>query len=214
MCKYNHHLYWENLLSKNPWQSSFVTAGSACQAVFVNTAMIDYRRNVLDNNWAGYPDVKFLLGFLQYLHLPLVFFHTLNHSEQELLFPVCSSSEFLEYIEESGSEHAPVMRQAILELDRCWQLDDALCLVKIRDFCCRFNTFWHQDDYILNISVFANTQEIARYVMEQNEFPEVLEEDTGLTIDQLLTMCNNFYHEPLVRRNFVKLLNHKIGCVI
>ncbi|MDU4959484.1 MAG: hypothetical protein E6X17_02285 [Sporomusaceae bacterium] len=213
MCKYNHHQYWESLLPKNPWQGSFA-AKNMEQAVFVNTVIIDHRRDILDNNWASYPNIKSLLGFLQYLHLPLVFFHTLRPDKQELLVPVCSSAEFLELIDQSGSERAPAMRQALAELDRCWQLDDEQCLLALRNFCRGFNALWQQGDYILNIGIFADTLEIARYILDQNPFPEVLEEDTGLTPGGLLDMCNNFYHEPLLRRNFVKLLNHKIGCVI
>lgn len=213
MCKYKHHQYWESLLPKNPWQGSFA-AENAAQTLFVNTVIIDYRRSILDNNWASYPDVKSLLGFLQYLHVPLVFFHTLHPDKQELFVPVCSSAEFIELIDRSGCAQAPAMRQALLELDRCWRLDDTLCLLALRNFCHRFNAFWQQRDYTLNISVFADTLEIARYILEQNPFPEIFEEDTGLTPGKLFDMCNNFYQEPLLRRNFVKLLNHKIGCVI
>ncbi|EGO63377.1 hypothetical protein [Acetonema longum] len=216
MCKYSRHFYWEHLLStpRDPWQTSFITAGSAGRALFVNTVIIDYRRNTLDNNWAGYPDVKALLGFLQYLHLPLVFYHTLRQNEEELYFPVCSSDEFLNMIADSESRYAPVMREAVLELNGLWKLDEEQCLARLRDFCRCFNAFWRQNDYILNISLFANTRDIAHYVLDQSEFPEVLEEDIGLTADQLFHLCDNFYREPLVRRNFVKLLNHKIGCVI
>lgn len=213
MCKYNQHLYWEALLPKNPWQSSFAAAGAG-QALFVNTVMIDYRNSVLDNNWASYPDAKALLGFLQYLHLPLVFYHALRREGQELLVPVCSSEEFIAYIEASSDERVPVMRQAIQELGQYWQLDDEQCWAGIRDFCRRFNAHWLHKEYRLHIGVFADTLEIARYIMEYNEFPEVLAEDTGMTPTELLRLCDDFYNEPLVRKNFVSLLNSRIGCVI
>lgn len=66
----------------------------------------------------------------------------------------------------------------------------------------------------MNINIFSNTYEIAEYLIGLNEFPEVLEEDIGLTTNQLFRMCENFYREQFVQKNFVQILNHKIGCVI
>lgn len=216
MCKYNDHHYWENLLAKRkkPWQSCFVPFAEVHKAIFINTVIVDYRRNTLDNDWSCHADVRSLLGFIQYLHLPLVFYYTLNQDNEDLFFPVSSTGEFIEYIRQSTSPHAQLMEEMLLEVNSCWLLDPADCLMQLKNFCCRFNSFWAQDKFILNINVFANTSEIAQYLIVQNEFPEILEEDTGLTTSQLLKMCDNFYNERFMQKNFVKILNHKIGCVI
>lgn len=216
MCKYRHHLYWENLLAKRtkPWQSCFVPFEAVHEAVFINTAIVDYRRNTLDNDWSCHCDSKSLLGFIQYLHLPLAFYYTVNRDQDDLFFPVCSTGEFIEYIRESGSAQAQVMEDALKEIDSYWELDHSSCLNSLKDFCLRFNRLWSTDKYILNMNVFADTFEIARFLIDRNEFPEVFEEDTGLTTEQLLHMCDNFYNERFMQKNFVKILNHKIGCVI
>lgn len=216
MCKYNHHHYWENLLAKQkkPWQSCFVPFEAASHAIFVNTTIVDYQRNTLDNDWSCHPDIKSLLGFIQYLHLPLVFYYTLNQDKEALFFPISSSNDFIEYIQESGSVHAQMMADAIAELSSFWELDNQTCLEKLQDFCLKFNSYWYQDNLILNINIFSNTYEIANYLIGLNEFPEVLEEDIGLTTNQLFSMCDNFYREQFIQKNFVKILNHKIGCVI
>jgi len=216
MCKYNHYSYWENLLAnkKDLWKSSFVPIAAARETIFVNTVIIDYQRDTFDNNWACYPDAKSLLGFVQYVQLPLAFFYTLNLSDEALAFPVCSSYEFIEHIRNSGSLYAQAMEAAILELSTFWDLDNAVCLEKLKDFCQRFNVFWGKDTYILNIGVFTSTFEIARCLLDKSEFPEVMEEDIGLTAVQLYDMCDNFYHDQFLQKNFVNILNHKIGCVI
>lgn len=216
MCKYNHPVYWENLLTKQakPWQSCSVPFEAAQQAIFINTAIIDYRRNTLDNDWSCHPDAKSLLGFIQYLHLPLAFYYTLNQDKDALYFPIATSQEFIEYVQETGSPYANVMIEAIRELTDLWELDNHTCLERLKDFCMKFNEYWYQDNFILNINIFASTYEIAEYLININEFPEVLEEDFGLSTNQLFRMCDSFYHEQFMYKNFVKILNHKIGCVI
>lgn len=216
MCKYNQYHYWENLLAnkKDLWQSSFTPVKAAHESLFVNTAIIDYQRNTLDNNWACYPDVKSVLGFMQYIQLPLAFYYTLNGSDDALAFPVCSSQEFIAYLQTSGSIHAQAMESAILELNTYWDLDSAACLVKLKDFCQHFNAFWNRNTSVLHIGIFASTYEIAHSLLNNSEFPEVMEEDIGLTTAQLFEMCKNFYHDQFLQKNFVNILNHKIGCVV
>ncbi|WP_312520055.1 hypothetical protein [Anaerospora sp.] len=216
MCKYNQYHYWEDLLAnkKDLWKSSFAPITTARETLFINTAIIDYQRNTLDNNWACYPDAKSVLGFIQYVQLPLAFFYTLNASEEALAFPVCSSQEFIEYLQESGSIHTPAMESAVLELSTYWDLDSVTCLEKLKDFCQRFNAFWDRDTSVLHIDVFENTYEIAHCLLDKSEFPEVMEEDIGLTAVQLFEMCKNFYHDQFLQKNFVNILNHKIGCVV
>ncbi|HAK72519.1 MAG TPA: hypothetical protein DCP36_01175 [Sporomusaceae bacterium] len=66
----------------------------------------------------------------------------------------------------------------------------------------------------MHIDVFENTYEIAHCLLDKSEFPEVMEEDIGLTAVQLFEMCKNFYHDQFLQKNFVNILNHKIGCVV
>lgn len=217
MCKYNNHYFWEGALisKKDLWRSYFAEPVSAQDALFINTAIIDYNRHTLDNNWACYPNVKALLGFIQYVYLPLAFFFTLNKENEALYIPMCSSNELIEeHIRPSAAADKVKMEAFVEELQTYWDLEDCICLEKIRDFCRRFNGTWNSDHYILHIGVFANTYEIAQYLIDTREFVEVLEEDIGLTSRQLFSMCQNFYHDKFMQKNFVNILNHKIGCIV
>ena len=216
MCKYNSHYFWEGVLSNNrdPWKSCFEDLQSPTDAIFVNTVVIDYGRNTLDNNWACYPGVKSLLGFLQYIYLPMAFFYIINRECRELYIPVRSSSSFVEYVTASGCLHSKVMADSINELKNCWGLEDELCLRKIKTFCRKFNEFWKGDDLILNIGVFSNTFEISTYIRKNMGFAEVLEEDAGFTPAQLYKLCKGFYKDKFLQKTFVKILNNRIGCVI
>lgn len=216
MCKYNNHYYWEGALARkfDVWQSHFDETADPYQVLFVNTTLIDYPRSTLDNNWACYPDSKALLGFLQYIYLPLVFYFTLHKDNDKLLIPIASTEELLASIEDSGSADATLMAAALEELTGLWQLDENACRTALADFCRRFNETWYRTDSILHIGLFDSTQAIARHLLEEQEFPEVLEEDIGLSPAQLTALCDNFYSDTFARKTFIKVLNNTIGCII
>lgn len=216
VCKYNNHHYWDNALTnkKDVWRSCFPETVRARKAIFVNTVIIDYRRKTLDNNWACHEDVRSLLGFIQYVYLPLAFFYIINTDNDDLLIPVRSTNSFIEYIRSSASPYAEIMEAFISELKKYWELEPLTCMRRTKEFCDGFNAFWGGQDIILHIGVFSSTFEIAERLVSGNDFIEVLEEDIGMTSTQLFGMCRNFYHDAFLQRNFVRILNNRIGCII
>lgn len=216
MCKYNNPYYWEGILlkKKDLWQNYFADKQSAEDAIFINTVVIDYERAIVDNNWACYPDTKALLGFIQYIYLPLAFFYTINVTNRELYIPIFSHQEMITYIRESKSDYGSVMETSLDELNTYWELDNASCLQRIREFSSTFNAFWNQENSILHLGIFGSTFEIADHLIHKNDMIQVLEEDIGLSTRQFMTMCENFYTNQFTKRAFVKLLNHDIGCIV
>lgn len=216
MCKYNNPYYWEGILlkKKNLWKNNFATITSPQDAIFVNTVVIDYGRDIIDNNWACYPEAKSLLGFIQYVYLPLAFFYIINEKNQDLYIPICSRSEMIECIKESGSHYGNMMEEALEEISTYWELDNQACLGKIKEFSLKFNAVWSQEQFILNLGIFASTVEIAESIIKNCAMSGVLEEYTGVSTTQLMKLCENFYTDPFSKNAFVKILNDDIGCMI
>jgi len=216
MCKYNSHYYWEGTLARKTdvWQKHFDDTADPHQVLFVNTTLIDYPRNTLDNNWACYPDSKSLLGFLLYMYLPMAFYFILHEETEKLLIPIASTQELLKSIQKMNREDASAMLSTIEDLVSFWELNESACRTALHHFCRRFNENWYGYNTILHIGIFTSTQAIAHHILEEQEFPEVLEEDIGLTSRQLKELCENFYSDTFTRKTFVKILNNKIGCII
>ncbi|QDR82739.1 hypothetical protein [Sporomusa termitida] len=216
MCKYNSHYYWEGTLAgkRDVWQSHFDDKADPQQVLFVNTTLIDYPRKTLDNNWACYPDSKALLGFLLYIYVPLAFYFIMYEENEELLIPIASTQELLASIQQLNREDAAAMLSTIEELVSCWELNESACRTALQHFCRRFNETWYGGSTILHIGLFTSTQAIAQHILAEQEFPEVLAEDIGLTPRQLKELCEKFYSDTFIRKTFVKILNNKIGCII
>ncbi len=216
MCKYNSHYYWEGTLAgkTDVWQSPFDDKADPQQVLFVNTTLIDYPRSTLDNNWACYPDSKSLLGFLLYIYVPLAFYFIMYEDNEKLLIPIASTQELLASIQQMNREDAAAMLATIEELVSLWELNESACRTALQQFCRRFNETWHGGNTILHIGLFTSAQAIAQHILAEQEFPEVLAEDIGLTPRQLQELCEKFYSDTFIRKTFVKILNNKIGCII
>jgi hypothetical protein len=216
MCKYNSHYYWENtLLQKEAvWQSSFAEGSNVSEVLFLNTTLIDYPRQILDNDWACYPNSKYVLGFLQYIYLPLAFYFTIHKDVDKLFIPISTTGEFIVSIQESGVADASRMIQSLEELSHFWRYNEPDCRAALCDFCQRFNTVWQRDSTILHIGLYTNTNEIARRIISGYSFPELLIEDIGYTPEALSQLCEDFYTNPFIQKTFIKLLNNNIGCIV
>ncbi|MBC2399356.1 ribosomal protein S8 [Clostridium tetanomorphum] len=221
--KYNNYYYWENLIitGQNIWDSHFMNLPLNEKSIFINTSIIDYQQNIFENNWCCYPNILATLGFLQYVYLPTAFFNILNCKADELFVPICSSEEFISELNKTD-KYITYMNPSqnfdkyILELNTYWTLNENACIDKLKNFCKKFNNAWNKQDTILSINIFLKPQEIAEYIMnDKNDtvFLEVIEEEIGLTKDELFHLCNNLYNNEFMKKNFVELLNNKISCI-
>lgn len=216
MCKYNSPYYWESSLARKTdiWQNCFINDNHLDQTLFLNTAVIDYPRRVLENNWACYPDSKSVLGFLQYIYLPSVFYFTLHKAADVMYIPIATTDEFITLLRNSEKPEALRMVQLLEELRNFWVYDEANCRVALSDFCQHFNGIWQCESAILHIGFYTHTSEIAQRIIANYDFPELLVEDSGYTPEFLTKLCEEFYTNPFIKKNFISILNHAIGCVV
>lgn len=215
--KYNTYYYWESQLSSNKdvWKCNNSNKEDLRKSVYVNTTILDYKKNILDNNWACYPDIKSLLGFIQYVFIPTAFFHILLEDNEDIFIPVCSIDEFLSYIKDKNYDEktTKLMEENINELKKIWYIDD-LSIDHIKKFCNYFNSSWINKSRILYLKVFSNPNELAYSIIANQDFIEVFEEDIGLTKNQFCSFCKNAYSNKFTKSIFIEFLNNKIGCVV
>ncbi len=73
---------------------------------------------------------------------------------------------------------------------------------------------WTTSRRIVHAAVFKTPYEIADSLLAQTAFPEVLKEEIGMTPQQLTALCQDYYRDAFIRRQFVSILNNKIGCIV
>ncbi|WP_053957641.1 hypothetical protein [Inediibacterium massiliense] len=217
MCKYNSHYYWENMLihKKDIWNSYFMNAHKKKNSIFINTTIIDYKRNVLDNNWACYPDMKSILGFLQYIYLPTAFYYILNKDLENIITPICSSEELIGYIQEKNvnTYDLQIMEEMIKELRLYWDVEEEACKNKIKKFCKKFNSIWNDKENVLYMNIFFQPIEILDHILKDCEFIEVIEEEIEMSQQELYHIYGNMHNSIFMKKNFMNFLQNKIGCI-
>ncbi len=209
--QYSSHTCWERYLTqKDVWRSLFQPSG-ARYPLFVNTAIEDRRRGISDVNWAGYPDVYALLGFLQYVFLPTAFYGMLHPEARCLYTPVLPADALLEWIQESNVLQKDALCTFLSELDEFWELDRVPLMHALSAFCARFNACFSRGGVTLYVQIFRSTYEVAQYVEDAVWADDLFEEDFRITPKELDDWCRRFYHEPFARHWFLKFLNERVG---
>ncbi len=216
MCRYNTPLYWEKALldNRDVWRSSFPDGRPKGHPLFINTTLINYGSSVLDNNWASHDEPCSILGFLQYIYLPFVFYDVVHDGNASLIIPIDSTQNYLAWLKEKAPQHFEDMRSQFNQIMALWESEPSSKLSRMKAFCTEFSRFWTTSRRIVHVAVFETPYEIADSLLAQIAFPEVLKEEIGMTPQQLNTLCEDYYRDAFIRRNFVSILNNKIGCIV
>ncbi|WP_050607334.1 hypothetical protein [Clostridium niameyense] len=220
--KYNSSYYWENLIAQNKpiWKGAFQNLSLTRDSKFIHCVIINYDKNIIEHNWAYYPDVKSMLGFIQYVFVPTAFFTWLSNEFNEFVVPIAPSYEILGYLKEFNKKHQEnflnIMKTTIEKLNSLWYLTEEECIKEIKDFSKEFNKQWgEKNGKLLSLNIFEDSFQIGEYIIPKNHndvFLEVLEEEIGLTKDQWEEVYTKVYENEFMKRQFINILNYKIGC--
>lgn len=201
---------------KNIWNGNFNDIPIGQDSIFINTTIVDYEKNIFDNNWAVYPNVQSLLGFVKYIFIPTVFFFNANSKTKEIITPIAYKEELLEEInilckEKDSTEKIEYFINKIYDL--C-ELDQHKRIDELKKYCYEFNTQWQDSTRIFNIDIYSSGKEIIDKISKEENFLEVIEEDIGMSINALKEITKDLHHNLFMKNNFIKILNNNIGCII
>lgn len=216
MSPYQNHFYWENQLLNNPsfWGSTMPKKSDAQKVLFVHTAIVNYEAKLLDFNWSYYADREKLLGFLQFIFLPSSFYHWLNPQESIAQIPISNKEELLHFLQESSESSIHEITAVLETIDSYWKLAPVEIEENLLAFSQNFNQSWTSKNLSLSIHIFTETHQIFNYLKDFSEFPEIFQEDFGMTHSEFQKWCSDFYHNPMTQRTFLSLLQNKIGCIV
>ncbi|AFS77449.1 hypothetical protein Curi_c03740 [Gottschalkia acidurici 9a] len=220
--KYKEYWYWGNMvLTDQPlWNSSFKNLSLTKDSIFIYSFIMDKNKDVFKNSWAYYPDIKSLLGFIEYVFLPTAFFTWLDNETEGFKTPIATVDEVLNVMVEKDRPESDIltMREQIKDLRTLWLMDDSDNIRELKNFSKEFNKQWKEyDDRLLYFRVFQRSTEIGEFVFtgeENNFFEEIMEEDIGMTKIQWKETCENIYDNKFLKNRFIDILNHKVGCLV
>lgn len=214
VCNYGSHGFWEHSLAqKDVWNGFFAPPQALAQPLFVNTCIIDAQAGIFDNNWACYPDATSLLGFMQYVFLPTVFYRMENRSDAQLATPICSCEEFLEMVEQSCFAHRASLFLLIDQMFALWQAPEQQQAQLLCDFCERLNRFPQQSGLTVFARVFDGVGSVNRQIKDSFWCEELFCEETGFSYKRFDRLCQGFEKDTFSKQLMLKFLSQNIGCL-
>jgi hypothetical protein len=220
LSKYKQYHYWESLICKEEslWENPFGHLSLTRESIFLFTFVMDQEKNIIKQNWSYCPDIKSLLGFLEYVFLPTAFFTWLDRNCDGFYIPMAPAAVVLDVIKDTErinieNEVNVMKRQASIVSDY-WNLEHIECKREIKKFAQAFNHTWTENNgRVLYFDIFADPAEIAEYIFN-DEFIEVMEEEFGMSREQWQEISSDIYDNPFMKQKFIHILNNKLPFLV
>ena len=217
------YYYWEDFIRKNTIEDILFASDKQIQkdSVFIYIGIMDRQKNIFEAGWMSQPSAQNALGYLQHIFLPTCFYTWVDKVSQGLYVPQSTFAtlerEVLatlsETIDGQNLHDAWVMEDHYECIASLWDEPDNYIVDKLKVFSDLFTGTWDQDPHKkLFLKVFASTAEIYDFLLASMDdvFEEVIEDDLQMLSDQFKFMCDNAYKEPLMNKNFIKILNSRV----
>ncbi|MGL5244847.1 MAG: hypothetical protein ACRC7R_06695 [Sarcina sp.] len=197
--KYNSLNYWERLIMDNKTMKGNIFSE---EPITNNTKYLHYvifnKKTGIESMWIAVPDMKALLGFIEYIFLPEAFYKWVEAKDNIVVeiptrsvadvFKLALKSKKLTKLEEKH------MKDEINKIKRLWNLPDEKLYRELRLFCGKFNNNWLGDStQFLYLKVFKNANDLAEFVFSTNiqtDFEQKFEDEIGMNKEEWFKLCD------------------------
>ena len=220
---YNSFDYWKELISENRTIRGHMLMNKlpTDKSLYIHT-LIFCRENGLNNIWGYLPDVKALIGYIQYSFLPEAFYIWINSKNGSVsTIPIKSVEQVISDGERNNKitkEEAEKMRNHVIMIKKCWDLPKNKLILELKKFVRDFNRTWYGDSSeFLYLKIFEKPEELGKFVLEssymsgsQEEIREKINEDTT----NWLEICKKATTNKKIGEQFREILQKNLTEVI
>ncbi|MDU7441777.1 MAG: hypothetical protein E7L05_14695 [Clostridium sp.] len=184
--------------------------------------LIFSKGNGMNNIWGYFPNVKSLIGYLQYSFLQESFYNWI-HGKAILITRIPSIS--VEKVIEDGErakkitkEIADKMKKDYQFLSKLWDMPSRDAERELKKFLREFNKKWIGDNReFLYIKLFKSPKEVGDFVVSSATITNSegeLESKIGMKIDEWLNLCENTLKDKKCAEKFRQILLKRLSEVL
>ena len=220
---YNSIKYWESVISENKTIRGhmFMDAPPKENSVYIHT-LIFSKNNGIDNIYAYFPDVKILLGYIQYSFLQEAFYKWIyGRNKMVTKIPALPVGKIIKGGLQRGlitSDTAKTMISYYSRVAKMWDLPKERVFPELMKFVREFNRTWFGNNQeFLYMKIFKSTVELGDFVVESTMITNDKEEfqnRIGATIDEWQIICKYATSDKLVGEKFQQILQKSLTEVI
>ncbi len=220
---YNSFDYWENVIRENKTIRGhmFMQKPPTEKSLYFHT-LIFSKGNGMNNIWGYFPNVKSLIGYLQYSFLQESFYKWI-HGKDKLITRIPSIS--VEKVIEDGErakkitkEIADKMKKDYQFLSKLWDMPSRDAERELKKFLREFNKKWIGDNReFLYIKLFKSPKEVGDFVVSSATITNSegeLESKIGMKIDEWLNLCENTLKDKKSAEKFRHILLKRLSEVL
>ena len=220
---YNSFDYWKELISENRTIRGHMLMNKlpTDKSLYIHT-LIFCRENGLNNIWGYLPDVKALIGYIQYSFLPEAFYIWINSKNGSVsTIPIKSVEQVISDGERNNKitkEEAEKMRNQVIMIKKCWDLPKNKLILELKKFVRDFNRTWYGDSSeFLYLKIFEKPEELGKFVLESSYMSsseDELKEKTNEDTTTWLEMCKKATTNKKSGEQFRRILQKNLTEVI
>lgn len=220
---YNSFDYWKELISENRTIRGHMLMNKlpTDKSLYIHT-LIFCRENGLNNIWGYLPDVKALIGYIQYSFLPEAFYIWINSKNGSVsTIPIKSVEQVISDGERNNKitkEEAEKMRNHVIMIKKCWDLPKNKLILELKKFVRDFNRTWYGDSSeFLYLKIFERPEELGKFVLESSYMSsseDELKEKTNEDTTTWLEMCKKATTNKKSGEQFRRILQKNLTEVI
>ena len=220
---YNSFDYWKELISENRTIRGHMLMNKlpTDKSLYIHT-LIFCRENGLNNIWGYLPDVKALIGYIQYSFLPEAFYIWINSKNGSVsTIPIKSVEQVISDGERNNKitkEEAEKMRNHVIMIKKCWDLPKNKLILELKKFVRDFNRTWYGDSSeFLYLKIFEKPEELGKFVLESSYMSsseDELKKKTNEDITTWLEICKKATTNKKSGEQFRRILQKNLTEVI
>ena len=209
---YNSFNYWQNLVNEHKLLKShlFMQEVPTEKSIYFHTLILG-KKNGIDNSWSYFPDIRSLIGYIQYSFLQEAFYKLIYGQEKVITkIPDFTIGE----IANEGEKSKKISREASTNMINNYEFIKELKDVshykvedKLKEFIYEFNKMWlGSDKGFIYMKIFDTPEELGEFVISSaliTNTKEELENILGMTISEWRDICK-FATKDLAKGKILK----------
>lgn len=217
---YNSFNYWENVINENKTIRGhmFMQKPPTEKSIYFHT-LIFGSKNGISNIWGYCPNIRGLIGYLQYSFLQEAFYKWIYGQEKLVtkiphlkVDKIANEGEKLNKISKEVSIN---MKNDYEFLNNLWGMPSNKSEMELRKFVVDFNKKWIGDNKeFLYIKVFNTPEELGEFVISSmliTSTESELENKVGMTINEWRSTCKLAIKNSMKGETFRRVLLKKLS---
>ncbi|NLK94570.1 MAG: hypothetical protein GX275_05180 [Clostridiales bacterium] len=220
---YNSFKYWESIINENKTIRGhmFMQAPPKEKSVYIHT-LIFSKKNGIDNIYTYFPDVKVMLGYIQYSFLQEAFYKWINGKDKVVTkIPYVPLEKIISNGLKKGSisrAEANKMLDYNNKISKMWELPKDRIIPELMKFARSFNKTWFGDNKeFLYLKVFKSPEEVGEFVVNSSLITgddNIFKERLGVTVNEWRCICKDAIKNETMGERFKEILQKNLTQII